>query len=177
MIEKGRVHGLANGVIAPEGKRNIADATADFNSRQRRLDLAGGFDESECVLVVFFDSRANGENRRIHDNVGRRRSYFFRQDAISSSGDGHFAFGCVGLAFFVEGHHHHAGSVAPDLSRLFAKNVLALFQAYGIDDSLALQTFQGGFDHAPFRAVHQNGHARDIGFGSECIQKSCHALF
>ncbi len=53
----------------------------------------------------------------------------------------------------------------------------AFFQADGIDDSLALQAFQAGFDHAPFRAIHQNGHARDIGFGSQGIQESGHALF
>ena len=100
----------------------------------------------------------------------------FGEDAVGARGDGHFALGGIGLALFVEGHDDHAGAVAADLARLLAENVFAFLQADGIDDALALQALQPGFDHAPARAIHHDGHARDVRLGAERIQERGHGL-
>src|SRR5699024_12834052 len=66
-------------------------------------------------------------------------------------------FGVIGLAFFVEGHDDDRCAVAANLARFFQESFFALTEADRVDDALALQAAQAGFDHAPFGGVdHQD---------------------
>ena len=51
VIEKRGVHRFAHGVVAAEGKRNVADAAADACAGQIRLDPARRLDEIDGVIV------------------------------------------------------------------------------------------------------------------------------
>ena len=50
----------------------------------------------------------------------------------------------------------------------------ALFHRDRIDNALALNAAQAGLNHIPFRAVHHDGHARNIGFRGNQIQETHH---
>ena len=45
VVEEDRVHGLADGLHAAEGERDVADAAADAAARTRRLDQPRRLDE------------------------------------------------------------------------------------------------------------------------------------
>src|SRR3546814_18118367 len=71
-------------------------------------------------------------------------------DVCSSDlADFFFARFGVGLAGFVEGHHHHGGTVA--LAQLGVVDELldAFLHADGVDDALALDALEARFDHRP----------------------------
>ena len=64
VIQKRRVHRLADHVVAAERKRNVADAAGNFRQRQILLDSPRGLDEVHRVAVVLFHARADGQNVR-----------------------------------------------------------------------------------------------------------------
>ena len=176
VIKKRRVHGLADHVVAAEGEREVRDAAADFRARQSGLNLARGLQKRHGVLVVLLHAGGHGEDGGIENNVGGRHAHFLGENAISAVGDGHFALGGVGLALLVKRHDDDARTVAPNLAGLLAKNVFAFFQADGVDDALPLQALQAGFDDAPARAIHHDGHAGDVGLGADGVQERGHGL-
>ena len=69
MVQERGVHGLPNGVIAAERKRDVADAAAYAASRQRLLDLSARLNEREGVLVVLLNTCGDGKNVGIEDDV------------------------------------------------------------------------------------------------------------
>ena len=82
----------------------------------------------------------------------------------------------VGLALFVERHHHHRGAVAAHDPGVLDEGRLALLHRDRIDDRLALQAFQPGLDHREFRGVDHHRHARDVGLGGDQIEEGHHRL-
>ena len=65
-----------------------------------------------------------------------------------------------GLSLLVKGHHHHRGSVFEDGGSVLTELLLPLLERDGVDDALALQTLQTGFDYLPPGGV---DHERDLG--------------
>ena len=83
----------------------------------------------------------------------------------------------IGLALFVEGHDDRGGAVAADELGPFAKGGFAFLEAERIDDGLAGDAAQAGFDHAPLRAVDHDRHAGDFELGGDEIEEAGHRLF
>ena len=63
------VDGLAHGVVAAEGERDVRDAAGDQRAGQVLLDPAGGLDEVQAVVRVLLDARGDGEDVRVEDDV------------------------------------------------------------------------------------------------------------
>jgi hypothetical protein len=80
----------------------------------------------------------------------------------------------VGLALFVEGHHHGGRAVPAQQPGLLAKGVFALLHADRVDDGLALHAAQAGLDHAPLRRVDHDRHPRDVGLAGDQVQETHH---
>src|SRR5437867_2037742 len=177
VIKKRRMHRVAHHFVSTKRKRDVTDAAIDFRQRKSGFNAACRFDEADSVIVVFLDAGRNSEDIRIKNDVLRREAHFFGQDAVRPSADFHFAVGGIGLTLFVKGHHDDRSSVAPDLSGVIFKDVFPFFQADGIDDTFALNTFQSGLDHGPTRAVDHNGNARDVRLDRNQIQESRHCGF
>ena len=177
MVKKRRMHRFAHRIIAAKRKGDIADAAADLGSGQLALGLPRGFNEGNRVLIVFFDARGHGQDRRIKNDVGRRHAGLLGKQPIGARGNFQLALGGVRLALLVKRHDDDARAVTPDFPGLLQENLLAFFQADGIDDAFALQAFQAGLDDGPARAINHNRHARDIGFGAECVEERGHGLF
>ena len=145
------MHRLAHPLIAAEGKGEVRHAARHMHVRQLGLDAAGRIDIGARVVVMLLDAGGDGKNIRIEDNVFGREAYFLGQKIVSAFADVEFAFCQFRLTLFVEGHHHHGGTVAPHFARVIEERPLAFLQADGIDHRLALHAFQPSLDHGPFR--------------------------
>ena len=87
MIEKRGVHRLADGIVAAERKRDVADAAADFGVWQVFLDPPRRADEINGVIRVFLHARADGQHVRIEDDVLGREADFFHEQIIGAFAD------------------------------------------------------------------------------------------
>ena len=165
---------FAHRVVAAKRKRHVGDPPGHFGSRQIGLDPARGFDEIQRVAIVRFNPRGDGENIGIEDNVLGDKIEALAQQAVAARADGLAALQGVGLTGFIEGHDHHRSAVALTPGGLFEKLVFPGLEADRVDDGFALHAAQTRFDHAPFRGVQHNRHARDIRLGGEQIQEGHH---
>ena len=123
---------------------------------------------------MFFDAGGDGKNIRVEDDVLGRKAHLVYQHAVGALAYFHLALVGVGLAFFVKGHHHGGRAIAIDQLGLALEFVQALFHADGVDDALALDATQSGFDDRPLAAVNHDGNARDVGLGCDKVQKPHH---
>ena len=80
----------------------------------------------------------------------------------------------VGLALLVEGHDDHRRAVATGQLGLFEELGLAFLHRDGIDDALALDALEAGFDHFPLRRVDHDRHARNVRLGGDQLEKAIH---
>ncbi len=174
VIEKAGVHRLADVVVAAKGEREVADAAGDLGALALFLDEPRRFDEGARVAVVLLDTRRDGEHVGIEDDVFRRESHFFRQDAERALRDRHLVVDRRCLTGLVEGHHDDRGAVGPDLPRLFLEYLLALLEADGVHHPFPLEAFQAGLDHRELGGVHHDGEARDVGLRRDEVEKRGH---
>jgi len=176
VVQEHRVDGLADGLVAAEGERDVGYTTGDVAVRQGTLDDAGGFDEVDRVVVMLFDAGGHGEDVRIEDDVLRRETHLVDQDAVGARTDLHLARTGIGLAVFVEGHHHRGGPVAQHLACLFDERCLAFLERDRVDHALALQALQARLDDAPLGGVDHHRDARDVRLGHDQVQVARHRL-
>ena len=174
VVQEHGVDRLAHRVVAAEAEAHIADAAADLRARQVLLDPARRVDEVDRVVVVLFDTRGNREDVRIEDDVFRREADFVDEDAVSALADLGLALVGVGLAFFVEGHHDCGRAVAAHEFRLMRERGDAFLQRDRVDDALALDALEAGFDDLPLRAVDHDRHARDLRLAGNQMQEAHH---
>ena len=133
--------GLAHGVVAAEGERDVRDAAGDERAGQVLLDPAGGLDEVQPVVRVLLDARGDGEDVRVEDDVLGRKADVLREDVVGAPADLLPALEVVGLAVLVEGHDDDGGAVLAAQPRLADELLLALLEE--IELTIALPwTFQ-----------------------------------
>ncbi len=174
VIQKRRVHGLANLVVASKAERDVRDAAADLRVRQVGLDPARGVDEVDRVVVVLLHAGGNGQDVRVEDDVFRRKTDLVDQDPIGSLADADLLLVRRGLALLVEGHHHHRRAIFQHRGGVLAELLFAFFQRDRVNDALTLQALQSGLDDLPLRGVHHERHLGDLGLARQQLQKACH---
>ncbi len=149
MIQKDRMHHLPDEVVAAEGEGKVAHAAAHLGMRKMFLDPAGCLNILHAVVLVFIDPRGNGQHVRVEDDVFGIESVFCEQPVGSFAYfDASFIGSC--LSRLIEGHHHHRGTIALCQPGLMQKFRFAVFQGNGVDNRLALHTFQSRFKYFPF---------------------------
>ena len=174
VIQKRAVHRLAHGVVAAKAEADVADAAADLRQRQVFLDPLRRADEIHGVIRVLLHAGADGQHVRIKNDVLRREPDLLDQQIVGALADRDAPLKRIRLAALVKRHHDHRRAVAPDQLRLVQKLFLAFLERNGIDDALALQTFQAGLDDLPFRRVHHHRHLADVRLGRDEIEKPRH---
>jgi hypothetical protein len=174
VVEEGRVHGLADGIVAAEAEGDVGDAAADLGVREVGLDPARGLDEIDGVVVVLLDAGADGEDVRVEDDVLRREAGGVHQQAVGTLADANLLGVGGGLAVLVEGHDDHGGAVAEDGAGLLEELRLALLEGDGVDDALALKAFQAGLDDLPLGGVHHDRNLGDLGLARDEVQEARH---
>ena len=113
VVEEDRVDGFAHAVVAAKRERDVADAAGGMDEREALLRPAHGVDEVAPVAVVFVDAGGDGEDVGVEHDVFRREVGLFHQQPVAAFDDLLAPRKRVGLAAFVEGHHHRRGAVAP----------------------------------------------------------------
>ena len=176
VVQEGGVEGLADRVVAAKGEGDVAHAPGDFHVRQQLLDLPRGLDEVQSVAGVFLDARADGQDVRVEDDVGRFHAGLFREQLIGPAGDVDLVLDGDGLALFVEHHHHACRAVLSHQPGVGQELLFALLEADRVDDRLALHTLQARFQHGPVRAVDHHGHAGHVGLGGQQVEELGHDL-
>jgi hypothetical protein len=95
---------------------------------------------------------------------------------VGAGADGDLPLLRVGLAVLVEGHHDHGRPVSPEEPRLPDELLLALLEAYGVDDRLALHALEALLDDGPLGRVDHDGHARDVRLAGDQVEEAGHSL-
>ena len=177
VIQEHGVDRLAHRIVAAKRERHVRHAAAHLRVRQVFLDPARRVDEVDGVVVVLFDARRDREDVRVEDDVFRREAHFVHEEIVRALADLRLALEGVGLALFVEGHHHGGRAVAANQRRVVTERVFAFLQRDRVDDRLALHALQAGLDHFPLRRVDHDRHARDVRFRCDQIQEADHCRF
>ena len=162
VIQEHCVHRFTNNIVASEGERHVAHAARCLGSGAFLLDLSNCIDEFHRVVRMFFHPRADGQNVGIEDNVGRRETDFLCQQLERSFADADFLFACRGLSDFIKRHHDDCRTVATNQLRFVQKLGFAFFQTDTVDDALAVNALQAGFQNFPVRAVDHDGHTNIV---------------
>jgi hypothetical protein len=152
----------------------MASRTGSLPRKLKLLDPARGFDEIDRVVVVLFDAGGDGEDVGVEDDVLGRETHLIDQDAPGAFADLDLARIGVGLTLLVKGHHHGRGAIAFDQPRLALELRHPLLHGDRVDDALALDALQAGFDHAPLGRIDHDRHARDVGLTGDQVQEPHH---
>ena len=174
VVEEGRVHRLAHGVVPAEGERDVRDAARDLRVRQLGLDAARRLEEGEGVVGVLLDARPDGQDVRVEEDVLRREALLVDEDPVGAPADLHLAVGRRRLPLLVERHDDRGGAVPPHRPGPLAERRLAVLQADRVDDGLPLQARQPRLDDLPAGAVDHDRDPRDVGVGREEVQEAAH---
>ena len=174
VVEEHRVHRLAHRLVAAEREREVGDAAGDVRVGQGLADLPRRLDEGDAIAVVLLDAGRDGEDVRVEDDVLGRKVGLFGQKLVGARADRDFALERVGLALFVERHHHHRRAIGAHQPGLAQELLLAFLHRDRVDDRLALDAFEPGLDHREFRRIDHHRHARDIGLGGDEVEELDH---
>ena len=168
------MHRLAHRLVAAEREREVRDAAGNVRVGQGLADLPRRLDEGDAIAVVLLDAGRDGEDVRIEDDVLGREVGLFGQKLVGARADRDLALERVGLALFVERHHHDRRAIGAHEPGLAQEFLLAFLHRDRVDDRLALDAFEPGFDHRELRRIDHHRHARDIGLGGDEVEELDH---
>src|SRR5690606_16714542 len=174
VVEEYRVDCLAHGVVAAERERHVGHAAGAQGEGQVVANEGAGLDKVHRVVVVFLDAGGHGEDIRVKDDVFRREAHFVHQDVVAALTDLFFALRGIGLADLIEGHHHHSGAVALAQLGVVLEGLDTFLHGDRVDDALALDAFEAGFDHFPLGGVDHDRHAGDVRLAGDQVEEADH---
>mmetsp|Transcript_12507 Transcript_12507/g.14059 ORF Transcript_12507/g.14059 Transcript_12507/m.14059 type:complete len:243 (+) Transcript_12507:2076-2804(+) len=158
MIQEDTVHGLSDGAEASEAERQVRQPAADLGTGQRVLNLFGGLNEVNGVVVVLLNASADREHVGVEDDVPGREAHLVNQDVVSPGADANLVGLVSSLSIFVEGHDHHSGAVPLNDLGLPNELFLAALQTDAVHSALALHLLQTRLDDVKLRRVDHDGH-------------------
>lgn len=172
VVEEGRVHCFAHGVVSSEREGDVRDTAGDLGEGEVFFDPAGGVDEVESVVVVLFDSGGDGEDVGVKNDVLGREADFIDKDVVGALADAALVLVSGGLALFVKGHDDDSSAVVEDVLGIFSEGVFAFFEGDGVDDAFALEVLESFFNDLPFRGIDHDGNGLDVGLGLDEIEEA-----
>ena len=161
MEEEGRVHCLADGIVAAEGERQVGDAAGAHRARQILLDPADGLDEVHRIAGVLRNAGADRQDVDVEDDFPGLVAGLFRQQPVGPLADLDLARIGRGLALFVEGHYDHRRAQAPDFAGFLQEYFLAFLQGNGVDDAPPLGVLEAREERLPVGGIDHQGGLRD----------------
>ena len=176
VVKEGGIDGFANDIVSAKTETDIADAARYLGSRTLFLDSFCSFKKVDRVVVMFFHARGDGQNVRVKDNVFGRESNFINQDVVGFFANGNLVIRFHRLPCFVERHNDYCGAVAANQSGFAFKLLKVVFHRDRVDDRLALNISQSGFDDLPLGAVDHDWHGADIGLTRDEPKEFGHCL-
>ena len=145
--------------------------------RQVGADAPRRLDEGDAVAVVLLDAGCDRKDIGIEHDVFWREVRLLGQKLVGAGADLDLALEGVGLALLVERHHHHRRAIGAHQPGLAEEFFLTFLHRDRVDDRLALDALEAGFDHRELRQVDHRRDARDIRFGSDEVEELDHHRF
>ena len=103
---------LSHRVVTTKREGDVRYPTRDHRVGQGALYLGGGFDKVDGIVIVLFDTRGDGENIGIEDDIFRWKPHLIYQYPVGAGTDLYLARLSIGLALFIEGHDDGGRAVA-----------------------------------------------------------------
>ena len=154
MVEEHRVHGLPDLVVAPEGERQVGDASGGQRPGKLGLYPSDGFYEVHGVARVFRNAGSYRKHAGVEDYVAGPESQLFREQPVGAGADFRLPSEARGLPLLVECHHHHGGSQLPGLPGFPEEAFFSFPEGDRVHDALALGVLEPGQDGVPMGGVH-----------------------
>src|ERR671932_1738111 len=176
MVEEDGVDRLAYRVVPTEREGDVRDATRGLGMGEGTGDLTHRLNVVYAVVVVLLDAGGDGEDVGVEDDVLWWEANPLGKDTVGASTDLDLPLLCIRLAFLVESHHDHGGTILLQEPRLPDELLLALLHADGVDDRLALHALEARLHDRPLRGVHHHGHARDVRLARDEVEETDHRL-
>ena len=82
VVQKRGMHRFTHHIVAAEREGDIADSAADLGQRQVLLDPPRRFNEIDRIVVMLLESRRDGQDVRIENNVLWRDTDLLREQAV-----------------------------------------------------------------------------------------------
>ena len=174
VVEKGRVHRLPHGVVAPERKRHVAHPAGHLCVRKGFLDELDRLEEVDGVIIVLLDPGRDRQDVGVEDDVLRGKMGLLGEQPVGSRANAHLRVPVRCLPLLVEGHHHRRGTVAADKPCPAQEFLLTVLKRYRVYDPLALDALQAGLQDRPFRGVDHDRDPRDLRLRGDQVQELDH---
>ena len=143
-------------------------------SGSSRLMPFGRGEVGVAVVGMLLDARADGEDVRVDDHVGRIEAGLLGEQVVGAVQDRDLPLDRIGLALLVEGHDDDGGAVAAREASLAQELFLAFLEADRVDDRPALDVLQAFFDHVPLRRIDHHRDLGDVGLGRDQVEEARH---
>ena len=140
------------------------------------LDPGASAYEISGVSVVLLHSRGDGEDVRVDDDVERRHASLVDEQVVCPFSDGRPSLEGGSLPLLVETHNDGGRPKAPNDGGLLQEDLLALLERDGVDDGLALHTFESLDDDLPVRRINHHRHTSDVWLGSDDVEEGFHLV-
>ncbi len=144
------MNGFAHRIVTTERERDVGDAAGDQRVRQFAFDVFTRADKVLRVVVVLVNAGGDREDVWVEDDIFWREANLFGEDFVRPTANLDFPRAGIGLALFVEGHHHYCRTIATQQLRVMDKGVDALFHRDRVNNAFALDTLQTFFNDVPF---------------------------
>ena len=160
--------------VTSEREREIADTSTHMGSGQIPMNPFCRPDKLHGIVVVFLHTRGNGKHVRVENNIKRIHANLIHQNMIGTLS--YLDTSLIGgsLTDFVKTHHHDRSSISQHILRMGNEDFLALLQTDGVDDALALATFQTCRNDIPLGRVYHDRHLGDLRLSRYHIEEVDH---
>ena len=174
MVQEHGIHTVPQVGVFLEGIPQQRKVTHHMGVGQIFLHKSAGLKEFLGRIRIFIPACTQGQNHRIEQDIFGRKIQTAHQQAVHTFHQFRATLIGQGRALFILGPADHGKAVTANLFGLKEENVLPLFEADGLDDSLALHVF-----HARKQGIPPDGfyHHRTLGYGrlfQQVLQESRH---
>ena len=137
----------------------------------------GGANKVYRIIIMLVHTRSHCKHIRIKNDVMWVKADFVHQQTISTFAYLDSTFVSICLPPFVKSHHYCSSTILLHSAGMLKKRFFSFLQGNGIDNRLALHTFQSCNYHIPFGGVYHYGNTSDFRLGSYQVKEGCHFLF
>ena len=176
VVEERSVHRLADGVVSAKREGEVGDSSRDERAGTALLQERDRVDERLRERRVLLDSRGDGKDVRVEDDVLGREPGLAEEQVVRAPEDLDLPLDRVGLPALVERHDDDRGAERADRARLLEERLLALLQRDRVHDALALEAAQPRLERREARAVDHDRQARGLRLGGEQVEEGRHRL-
>src|SRR5439155_17568221 len=126
MKKKRSVHRFAHVVVPAKRKRNVAYPAAHTRARKLPFDPARRLDEINRVITMLLETRGDGQNVWIKDDIVRREINLLGHEIVGPRADVDFLVERVRLTVLIKSHHDDRRAISLNQSRVPEKFIFAV---------------------------------------------------